>query len=89
MLAVPFAGLVAFYVELAVPFAGLVAFCAEFAVPFAGLVAFCVESPVIFAGLVAFVVLLGPAVPFALVVPFVKFRVPFAGVRVLQPQALA
>ncbi len=79
------AGLVVFEVA----FVCLVAFCVELAVPFAGLEEFCVELAVPLAGLVAFVVLLVPTVPLALVVPFVKFRVLFAGIGTLQPHPLA
>lgn len=95
LLAVPFAGFVPLF-EIGcegetgvVLLAGLV----EFWVAFIGLLAFCVEFDVPlnvpFAGLLIFVVLLETAVPLALVVPFVKFRVLFAGLKTLQPHPLA
>lgn len=50
---------------------------------------FCVEFDVPFAGLLIFVVLLEIAVLLALVVPFVKLSVLFAGLKTLQPHPLA
>lgn len=54
-------------------------FCVEFDVP--------LNVP--FAGLLIFVVLLEIAVLLALVVPFVKLSVLFAGLKTLQPHPLA